>query len=125
MATSILPSADSPAGAAAADAPSAAANTDEPRFYLLRSDTLLGPCQALGDAVGFNPTLLRIALCASLFLNPLAIITAYFAAGGVVVIADWLFPRRSAAVTLVAAEPAAAAPLEIATAPPERDLIAA
>lgn len=75
-----------------------------PRFYAMRHDTLLGPCQALGDELGFNPTLLRIALCASLFWSPAIVVGAYAAAAVFVALVDWLFPKPQPQVAVRATE---------------------
>ena len=59
----------------------------------LRSDTILGVCQAIGEDFGFNPTWLRVALCLMLFANPAAVIGGYFALGLVVAASRLLFPK--------------------------------
>ena len=50
----------------------------------LRSDTLLGVCEAIGQDFGFNPTYLRLAFIAPLFVAPTAAIAAYLGLGAVV-----------------------------------------
>ena len=50
----------------------------------LRSDTLLGVCEAIGQDFGFNPTYLRLAFIAPLFVAPTAAIAAYLGLGVVV-----------------------------------------
>ncbi len=50
----------------------------------LRSDTILGVCEAIGQDFGFNPTYLRLAFIAPLFFAPAVTIAAYFGIGAVV-----------------------------------------
>ncbi|HEX8669021.1 MAG TPA: PspC domain-containing protein [Allosphingosinicella sp.] len=74
---------------------------------IARDDTFLGICAALGEDFGFNPQYLRAALGVLLFVNPVAVLGGYAAAGVVVLISRLLAPNpRIAAVE----EPAAAAP---------------
>ena len=62
----------------------------------LRSHTILGVCEAIGEDFGFNPILLRIPLAASVIVNPLIAIGTYFALGAAVLMSRWLFPRAKA-----------------------------
>jgi phage shock protein PspC (stress-responsive transcriptional regulator) len=81
---------------------------------VLRTDTLLGVCQALGDDFGFNPIFLRIAFAVSLLWNPTAVIVGYLALGVVVALSRLIFrdPRQRPIQQDVAANrPAAAAPM--------------
>ena len=50
----------------------------------LRSDTILGVCEAIGQDFGFNPTYLRLAFIAPLFVAPVPAIAGYLALGLVV-----------------------------------------
>ena len=68
----------------------------------LRSHTILGVCEALGEDFGFNPVLLRIPLAASVVYSPLLAIGAYFALGALVLASRLLFPRTN--VTEIVAE---------------------
>lgn len=68
----------------------------------LRSHTILGVCEALGEDFGFNPVLLRIPFAASVVYSPLLAIGAYFALGALVLASRMLFPR--AKVTEIVAE---------------------
>ena len=98
----------------------AQANTN----LLLRNDTILGVCEAIGQDFGFNPTSLRVAFVAPIYWNPALIVGAYLALGLVVAATRFAFPDRKRA-------PAAAAPalveVETCTAElvEERELIAA
>jgi phage shock protein C len=75
----------------------------------LRSHTILGVCEAIGEDFGFNPTLLRVPLSAIVLYSPLLAIGAYFALGGAVLASRLLFPKKVVTVELAkVAEPAAA-----------------
>ena len=37
---------------------------------MLRNDTILGVCEAIGTDFGFNPNWLRVAFCVPMFWNP-------------------------------------------------------
>jgi phage shock protein PspC (stress-responsive transcriptional regulator) len=50
----------------------------------LRSDTILGVCEAIGQDFGFKPLYLRLAFIAPLFVAPAATVAAYLAIGAVV-----------------------------------------
>ena len=63
---------------------------------LLRNDTILGVCEAIGQDFGFNPMWLRIAFCAPVFWNPAAVVVAYLALGLVVAATRLAFPDRHA-----------------------------
>ena len=56
----------------------------------LRSDTILGVCEAIGQDFGFNPTWLRLAFIAPLFFAPYWAVGAYFGLGLVVAVSRWL-----------------------------------
>ena len=61
---------------------------------LLRGDTILGVCEAIGQDFGFNPNWLRVALCASLFFNPVVTVGSYLALGIGVALARWIAPDK-------------------------------
>lgn len=97
----------------------------EPNLFM-RSDTILGICEGLGEDLGFNPLPLRVALAAGLLWNPVAIIGIYLGLGVVVFASRLLFPqsRKSAhSDASVATEAAAVTPAEAEE--EERELIAA
>ena len=50
----------------------------------LRSDTIFGVCEAIGQDFGFNPNYLRLAFIAPLFVAPYASVAAYLGLGVVV-----------------------------------------
>ena len=45
----------------------------------LRSHTILGVCEAIGEDFGFNPTWLRVPFAATVLISPMMAIGAYFA----------------------------------------------
>jgi phage shock protein C len=63
----------------------------------LRSHTILGVCEALGEDFGFNPVFLRIPLAASVIWSPMIAFGTYFALGAVVLVSRLLFPKPKAA----------------------------
>ena len=71
----------------------------------LRSHTILGVCEAIGEDFGFNPTFLRVPLAASVVYSPMIAIGVYFALGLAVLASRLLFPKRTASIETVAAKP--------------------
>jgi phage shock protein C len=65
----------------------------------LRSHTILGVCEAIGEDFGFNPTFLRIPFAATVLYSPLYAVIAYFALGAVVLASRLLFPKAKAEAT--------------------------
>jgi phage shock protein PspC (stress-responsive transcriptional regulator) len=59
----------------------------------LRSHTILGVCEAIGEDFGLNPTFLRIPFAASVLYSPTWAVIAYFALGAVVLASRLLFPK--------------------------------
>ena len=84
----------------------------------LRSHTILGVCEAIGEDFGFNPVFLRIPLAASVIWNPWVAIGTYFALGVIVLASRLLFPKATtAAANMVPEQPVAAnEPTELAKA---------
>ena len=70
----------------------------------LRSHTIFGVCEAIGEDFGFNPTFLRIPLAASVVVSPLWAIATYFALGAIVLASRLLFPAATAASSAPAAD---------------------
>jgi phage shock protein C len=58
----------------------------------LRTHTILGVCEAIGEDFGFNPTLLRVPFAGLVLYSPLMAVGAYFALGLVVLASRMLFP---------------------------------
>ena len=67
----------------------------------LRSDTLLGVCEALGQDFGINPTLLRLGFIAPLFFAPVATIAAYLGIGAVIAATRLLIKDKPASEQVV------------------------
>lgn len=63
-----------------------------PPSLIARPHTVLGVCEGLGEDLGFNPVILRIAFAAGLFFAPLAVVGTYLALGVVVAGSRWAFP---------------------------------
>ena len=63
-----------------------------------RDHTVFGVCEGLGEDLGFNPLLLRVALSVPLFFFPAYTIGGYLVAGLVVLLSRLLFPDPRAAV---------------------------
>ena len=60
----------------------------------LRSYTILGVCEAVGEDFGFNPIFLRVPFSAIVLYSPLLAISAYLAVGVIVLASRLLFPSR-------------------------------
>jgi phage shock protein PspC (stress-responsive transcriptional regulator) len=75
---------------------------------MLRNDTLLGVCEAIGEDLGFHANWLRVPLALALFWNAQFVIAGYLVAGVVIAVLRWIFPdpRAAAAEPVQAAEPA-------------------
>ena len=59
----------------------------------LRSQTLLGVCEAIGEDFGFNANYLRVPLGAIVVFNVWAAVGAYLALGVIVLASRMLFPK--------------------------------
>ena len=59
----------------------------------LRSHTILGVCEAIGEDFGFSPVILRVILAAMVLWSPTIAIGTYFALGAVVLGSRLLFPK--------------------------------
>lgn len=75
----------------------------------LRTHTILGVCEGIGEDFGFNPIFLRIPLAAMVIVNATWAFGAYFTLGAIVLASRLLFPDRKAAAEAKVAQPAAAA----------------
>lgn len=74
----------------------------------LRSHTILGVCEAIGEDFGFSPIFLRVPFAASVLYSPMWAVIAYFALGAVVLASRLLFPKAKTASVETAGEPAVA-----------------
>ena len=70
-------------------------DTQEKQVALpLRSHTIFGVCEAIGEDFGFNPVFLRVPLATMVIISPLWAFGAYFALGAIVLASRLLFPER-------------------------------
>ena len=60
----------------------------------LRSHTILGVCEAIGEDFRFNPVFLRVPFAAIVLYSPMLAISAYFALGAIVLASRLVFPSR-------------------------------
>jgi phage shock protein PspC (stress-responsive transcriptional regulator) len=74
----------------------------------LRSHTIFGVCEGIGEDFGFNPVFLRIPLATAVIWNPLIAFGTYFALGLVVLTSRLIFPDRRTTVADASAQPVAA-----------------
>jgi phage shock protein C len=82
-------------------------NTQETQVALpLRSHTILGVCEAIGEDFGFNPIFLRVPFAATVLISPLWAVVGYFALGAIVLVSRFAAPKAKA----VEIEPVATAP---------------
>ena len=88
----------------------------------LRSHTILGVCEGIGEDFGFNPLLLRVPLATIVLFSPMLAIGAYLALGLGVLAARLIFPAPKAIAADAA--PAAAAPVAVERADEELQLAA-
>jgi phage shock protein PspC (stress-responsive transcriptional regulator) len=75
----------------------------------LRSHTILGVCEALGEDFGFNPIFLRVPFAASVLISPMWAVVSYLALGVLVLATRLIFPKAKVVPTNVAAAEAPAA----------------
>lgn len=61
---------------------------------IMRDDTFLGVCEALGQDFGVHSNWFRAAFGMSLLWNPVVSISAYFGVGLIVLASRLLFPHR-------------------------------
>ena len=77
----------------------------------LRSHTILGVCEGLGEDFGFNPVFLRVPFAASVIYSPTWAIGTYLALGLIVLATRLLFPKaKTAAAANVTVDADAQAP---------------
>ncbi len=76
----------------------------------LRSHTIFGVCEGIGEDFGFNPLFLRVPLAAIVLFSPMLAVGTYFALGLVVLASRLIFPKAKpvGAVSVEASFPAAA-----------------
>ena len=74
---------------------------------MLRNDTILGVCEAIGQDFGINPNWLRVAFCVPIYWNPMLVVGAYLALGLVVAVTRYALPDRVVEVHSSPARPLA------------------
>ena len=74
----------------------------------LRSHTILGVCEAIGEDFGFNPVFLRIPLAAMVIWSPMVAFSLYFGLGAVVLASRLLAPKAQPVSEEVLEEPVVA-----------------
>lgn len=74
-------------------------STDSATALPLRSYTILGVCEAIGEDFGFNPLFLRVPLAAIVLVSVQWAVAAYLALGAVVLASRLLFPRPKLVAT--------------------------
>lgn len=74
----------------------------------MRSHTIFGVCEAIGEDFGFNPMWLRIPLAASVLLSLTGAIAAYLGLGLVVLASRLLFPDPKPMAVIQPADESAA-----------------
>jgi phage shock protein PspC (stress-responsive transcriptional regulator) len=70
---------------------------ENPAALPLRSHTILGVCEAIGEDFHFNPVFLRVVLAAGVLWSPLIAIGTYFGLGAVVLLSRLLYPTTKLA----------------------------
>lgn len=70
----------------------------------LRSHTILGVCEAIGEDFHFNPTFLRVILAAMVLYSPMIAFGSYFALGAVVLLSRLVFPNAKQTSTVAVDE---------------------
>lgn len=78
--------------------PSANAN------LLLRNDTVLGVCEAIGQDFGFHPNWLRLTLASLFYFFPAGVVGTYLALGVAVAFTRWIAPDSAETVQAVTFE---------------------
>jgi phage shock protein PspC (stress-responsive transcriptional regulator) len=63
----------------------------------LRSHTIFGVCEAIGEDFGFNPAFLRVPLAASVIASPIWAFGTYLALGVIVLVSRLIFPASKPA----------------------------
>lgn len=75
---------------------------------LLRNDTFLGICEAIGQDFGFHANWLRILFAVSLYWFPAQVVAAYLGLGLIVLASRLAAPDRRTPAAEAAAPPAGA-----------------
>ena len=57
---------------------------------MIREETLIGACQAMAEALGFNPLYLRILFALAILSSPVLALAAYAALTALTTVMRWL-----------------------------------
>lgn len=80
---------------------------------VLRNDTILGVCEAIGQDFGFHPNWLRLVFAGLFYWFPLGVIGSYLGLGLVVAASRWFAPDKTEeSPAIVKTVPAAGQPVE-------------
>ena len=72
---------------------------------VLRNDTILGVCEAIGEDFGFHANWIRLTLAGLFYWFPFQVIGGYLLMGAIVLAARWIAPAKAeAAKPTLAAE---------------------
>jgi phage shock protein PspC (stress-responsive transcriptional regulator) len=71
---------------------------------LLRNDTVLGVCEAIGQDFGFHPNWLRLTLASLFYFFPAGVVGTYLALGVAVAFTRWIAPDSAEAAKTVVYE---------------------
>jgi phage shock protein C len=88
-----------------ADGVSTMSSTDQNVALPLRSHTILGVCEAIGEDFGINPLYLRVPLGAVVVVSIKWAVLTYLALGVAVLASRLIFPRAKAVATTGSALP--------------------
>lgn len=70
---------------------------DDHKNLFLRNDTIFGVCEGLGQDLGVNPNIFRIAFAGLLYFYPVGVVAAYLGLGIVIAVSRWVYPRGGSA----------------------------
>lgn len=66
----------------------------QPTNLILRNDTMLGVCEAIGQDFGFHPNWLRVLFGLTFYFAPLVVTGTYLALGLLVAATRWAAPNE-------------------------------
>ena len=94
---------ETPAANQTATSQPATSQPAETSNLILRNDTILGVCEAIGQDFGVNAKWLRVPLAGGVMISPITAFGIYFALGFAVLLSRLIYPRRVAAAPQAAA----------------------
>jgi phage shock protein PspC (stress-responsive transcriptional regulator) len=72
---------------------------------VLRNDTLLGVCEALGQDLNFHPNFLRVPLATGIVIAPMLMVAIYLGLGALVFVSRTFFPDRTQTIAQTKSDP--------------------